>query len=103
MRADFMKIGDTILPAFHRIKCAHDTPIASEALHVVPIQTSLKIVKSNRLKTERALDKICKRVEYDYVMEECDLDKIEIDTETVLFLPDNGRDPDYMQMPKGSY
>ena len=33
-------------------------------------------------------------------MEECDLDKIEIDTDTVLFLPDNGRDPDYMQMPK---
>lgn len=36
-------------------------------------------------------------------MEECDLDKIDIDAETVLFLPDNGRDPDSMQIPKGSY
>jgi hypothetical protein len=40
---------------------------------------------------------------YDPVMEQCDLDKINIDAETVLFLPDNGRDPDYLQIPKGSY
>ncbi|MBS0624949.1 MAG: hypothetical protein JSS32_02725 [Verrucomicrobia bacterium] len=40
---------------------------------------------------------------YDPAMEQCDLDKIDIDVETVLFLPDNGRDPDYLQIPKGSY
>ena len=40
---------------------------------------------------------------YDPDMEESELDKIEIDAETVLFLPDNGRDPESMQIPKGSY
>lgn len=40
---------------------------------------------------------------YDPAMEQRDLDKINIDVETVLFLPDNGRDPDYLQIPRGSY
>jgi hypothetical protein len=40
---------------------------------------------------------------YDPDMEDCDLGKIEINAETVLFLPDNVRDPNSMQIPKGSY